>query len=85
MRKLNFWIHAASELSFNPEMVVGIEMAVGILGPRGVVFRVFYDPEAPTNAEIKATRGMVLFVVGCISVLIVGFGLLEYLTVFEKW
>jgi hypothetical protein len=46
--------------------------------------QVFYDPEDPTNAEIKPTRGMVLFVVGVISVLIVWFGLLEYLTVFRE-
>jgi hypothetical protein len=42
--------------------------------PAGSRVQVFYDPEHPTNAEIKPTRGMVLFVVGFLSVLIVGFG-----------
>jgi hypothetical protein len=53
--------------------------------PAGSSVQVFYDPEDPTNAEIKPTRGMVLFLVGVISVLIVWFELLEYLTVFGKW
>ena len=42
--------------------------------PAGSSVQVFYDPDDPTNAEIKPTRGMVLFVVGVLSVLIVGFG-----------
>jgi hypothetical protein len=51
--------------------------------PAGSRVQVFYDPEHPTNAEIKPTRGMVLFVVGLLSVLIVGFGHLTFSTVPE--
>jgi hypothetical protein len=52
--------------------------------PAGSSVQVFYDPEDPTNAEIKPTRGLVLLGVGVLSVLIVGFGLLAFLTAFGK-
>jgi hypothetical protein len=42
--------------------------------PAGSTVQVFYDPEDPTNAEVKPTRGMVLFMVG-IGAVILGFGL----------
>jgi Protein of unknown function (DUF3592) len=42
--------------------------------PAGSSVQVFYAPQDPTNAELKATRGVVLFVIGVFSVRIVGFG-----------
>jgi hypothetical protein len=47
--------------------------------PAGSTVRVFYDPEDPTNAEIKPTGGMILFLIGVVSV-ILGFGLFAFLS-----
>jgi hypothetical protein len=68
-RKLNFWIRAVSELSFIPAL-----SPVGILGPRGVAFRYSTLPKTQLMPKLKATRGVVLFVIGVFSVRIVGFG-----------
>ena len=50
--------------------------------PEGSTVQVFYDPEDPTNAEIEPTGGMILFMVGVGSVVILGFGLVAFLIIF---
>jgi hypothetical protein len=42
--------------------------------PAGSTVQVFYDPKDPTNAEIKPTAGMIVFVV-CIGAIVLGFWL----------
>jgi hypothetical protein len=44
--------------------------------PRGSTVQVFYDPEDPTNAEIKPTRTIVLYFVGTGLFFVFVFGLL---------
>ena len=48
--------------------------------PTGSTVQVFYEPEDPTNAEIKPTCEMILFMVG-IGAVILGFGLYALLKV----
>jgi len=63
-RRVEF--HSSNGASWNP-------------WPVGSTVQVFYDPEDPTNAEIKPTRGMTLFMVGFGSLLILGSGLVALL------
>jgi len=50
--------------------------------PAGSTVQVYYDPEDPTNAEIKTTLGVILFSVGVGSVVILG---LLYALLKEFW
>jgi hypothetical protein len=52
--------------------------------PKGSSVQVSYDPEDPTNAEIKLTLGLILFGVALWIVFIFGCGLLAFKALFAN-